>query len=164
MDQTYADLPAIPIASRFTVKEQNLIQRAIKVLESRLFQRDAVLNGVDDVRQYVRLKLGTNVNEAFAILCLDNAHRVICFETLFKGTIDQAAVYPRVILQRALANNAAAVILVHNHPSGRTDPSAADRTITAQITSALSSIGIPVLDHFIVGQGEPYSFAQAGLL
>ncbi|MAH32555.1 MAG: DNA repair protein RadC, partial [Marinobacter sp.] len=95
---------------------------------------------------------------------LDTRHKVLAYEPLFRGTIDGASVYPRVVVQRALAANAAAVIFAHQHPSGNSEPSAADRAITRRLKDALDLIDIRVLDHFIIGEGRPYSFAENGLL
>jgi DNA repair protein RadC len=104
-------------------------------------------------------------HEVFACLLLDNRHRVIAFRELFRGTIDGASVYPREVIKTALANNAAAVIFAHNHPSGLSEPSEADRLITLRLKQALDLIDIRVLDHFIVGDGDnAYSFAENGLL
>ncbi|PKM22587.1 MAG: DNA repair protein RadC, partial [Gammaproteobacteria bacterium HGW-Gammaproteobacteria-14] len=89
-------------------------------------------------------------------------HRVICFERMFTGTIDGAAVYPRVVVQRALENNAAAVIFSHNHPSGCAEPSEADRSITRRLTEALSLVDVRVLDHFVVSQTHWVSLAERG--
>ena len=97
-------------------------------------------------------------------LLLDTRHKVLAYEPLFRGTIDGASVYPRVVVQRALAANAAAVIFAHQHPSGNSEPSAADRAITRRLKDALDLIDIRVLDHFIIGEGRPYSFAENGLL
>ena len=83
---------------------------------------------------------------------------------MFKGTIDQTSVYPRVVVQRALALNASAVILAHQHPSGVTEPSSADRALTDRLKAALTMVDVRVVDHFIVGKGTPYSFAESGLL
>jgi DNA repair protein RadC len=116
------------------------------------------------VRDYLRLKLVAEPNEILAVVFLNSQHQVLAFEPLFKGTVDQTPVYPRVLVQRALALNAAALILAHQHPSGKTEPSVADRAITERLTSALATIDVRVLDHFIVGKGSPYSFAEAGLL
>jgi DNA repair protein RadC len=89
---------------------------------------------------------------------------VIAFEEMFRGTIDCASVYPREILKRALSHNAAAVILAHNHPSGDPKPSAADRSLTQKLKSALGLVDIRVLDHFVIGDGECVSFAELGML
>lgn len=92
---------------------------------------------------------------------LDTKHRLISFEELSRGTIDSAAVYPREVVKAALKHNAAAVILAHNHPSGDTEPSDADRTLTTRLKDALALIDIRVLDHLIIGVGA-YSFAEHG--
>jgi len=115
-------------------------------------------------RRFLSAKLRHQGYEVFGVLFLDNAHRVIAFEELFHGTINGASVYPRVVLQRALAHNAAAVIFAHNHPSGVAEPSTADRQITDTLCNVLSMIDIRVLDHFVIGEEEAVSFAERGLL
>ena len=115
-------------------------------------------------RRFLSAKLRHHGHEVFGVLFLDNAHRVIVFEELFHGTINGASVYPRVVLQRALTHNAAAVIFAHNHPSGVAEPSTADRQITETLSSVLSMVDIRVLDHFIIGEAEAVSFAERGLL
>jgi len=115
-------------------------------------------------RRFLSAKLRHHGHEVFGVLFLDNAHRVIAFEELFHGTINGASVYPRVVLQRALAHNAAAVIFAHNHPSGIAEPSLADRQITDTLTSVLSMVDIRVLDHFVIGEAEAVSFAERGFL
>ena len=102
--------------------------------------------------------------EVFAALFLDTRHRVICFEELFSGTIDGASVHPREVVRRALAHNAAAVILSHNHPSGVAEPSDADRRVTERLRDALSLVDVRVLDHIVVGDRETASFAERGWL
>jgi len=103
-------------------------------------------------------------HELFACLFLDNRHRVIRFEPLFRGTIDGASVHPREVLRQALACNAAAVILAHNHPSGIAEPSDADCRITRRLADALSLVDIRVLDHLIIGDGQCVSLARRGLI
>ena len=144
--------------------EDWIIQQAIMLLENRVFRGGPVLESPAAVRDYLRLKLVAEPNEILAVVFLNSQHQVIAFEPLFKGTVDQTPVYPRVLVQRALALNASALILAHQHPSGKTEPSAADRAITERLTSALATIDVRVLDHFIVGKGSPFSFAEAGLL
>jgi DNA repair protein RadC len=100
----------------------------------------------------------------FAVIFMDGGHRVLSFEPLFRGTIDTASIYPRVVVQRALALNAAALVFAHQHPSGVTQPSRADEAITQTLKTALALVDVRVLDHFIVGEGPPYSFADHGLL
>jgi DNA repair protein RadC len=102
--------------------------------------------------------------EVFCVLHLDNRHRLIAFEELFRGTIDGASVHPREVVKQALARNAAAVILAHNHPSGVAEPSQADELITYRLRDALGLVDIRVLDHLIVGDNRCVSFAERGLL
>lgn len=145
-------------------REDRLIQRAITVLEKRLFHRELPLTNHIDVRRYIRLKLAPEPNEVFAVLFLDRHERPIAFEPLFYGSIASAPVYPRVVLKRALDHNCAAVILAHNHPSGISEPSSADLVQTDQLKQLLSAADVTVLDHLIIGQGEPYSLADHRLL
>lgn len=115
-------------------------------------------------RDFLYSRLRDLGHEVFCCLYLDNRHRVLAFEELFRGTIDGASVHPREVVKRALANNAAAVILAHNHPSGVAEPSQADELITQRLKEALSLVDIRVLDHLIVGDGRCESFAERGLL
>ncbi len=113
---------------------------------------------------YLRAKIGAYPYEVFVVLYLDNRHRVITCEELFRGTIDGASVHPREVVRQCLAHNAAAVIFAHNHPSGVAEPSQADCEITAELRRALALISVRVLDHFIVGTGAPLSLAERGLV
>lgn len=109
-------------------------------------------------------RIGLAEREHFEVAFLDTRHRLIAVERLFSGTIDGAEVQPRIVVQRALLLNAAAIIIAHNHPSGVAEPSAADRIITNRIADACKLLDIRVLDHIIVGKGESYSFALHGLI
>jgi DNA repair protein RadC len=160
---TLADRPCLT-SSTLTPSEQQLIQDAIAVMERRLFQRGPALTRPQEVVDYLRLTLTREDREVFTVVFLDTHHRLIAVEPLFFGTIDGAQVAPRVILHRALVLNCAAIIAAHNHPSGVTVPSDADRTLTTELTAILRRVDIRLLDHLIIGQGEPFSFAQAGLL
>jgi DNA repair protein RadC len=115
-------------------------------------------------RDYLRARLRDRQQEAFCCLYLDTRHRVLRFEEIFHGTIDGAAVYPREVVKKALATNAAAVILVHNHPSGVAEPSRADEALTNRLQQALALVDIRVLDHLVVGESDIVSFAERGLL
>ncbi|PSJ42782.1 hypothetical protein C7I36_08940 [Zobellella taiwanensis] len=126
--------------------------------------REHALTSPELTRQYLQARLRDAPREVFALLLLDNQHRVIKFHELFFGTLDAAAVYPREIVALALKLGAAAVILVHNHPSGVAEPSRADRMITERIQAALGLLDIRVLDHLVVGDGETVSFAERGWL
>ncbi len=129
-----------------------------------LLQKGDALTSPELTRAYLSAPLRGHLHEVFACLFLDNRNRVIGFEELFRGTIDGASVYPREVARQALHHNAAAVIFAHNHPSGDPEPSAADRAITERLQQALALFDIRVLDHFIVGDGQPFSFAEHGLL
>ncbi|EUB83739.1 RadC family protein [Pseudomonas sp. GM30] len=114
------------------------------------------------VRDYLKSMLRHEPHEVFGCLFLDSKHQVLTFEALFRGSIDNTSVHPREVVKRSLANNAAAVILCHNHPSGNSDPSQADRQLTKRLQKALDLIDVRVLDHFIIGDGEPLSMAECG--
>lgn len=142
---------------------QATTEMARRHLQEKLDRSDA-LESPDHTRRYLQSRLRDYPHEVFACLFLDNSHRVIKFEELFRGTINGASVHPREVVKRALSHNAASVILAHNHPSGITEPSQADRHITQQLTNALQLVEIRVLDHLIVGDGVTVSFAERGLL
>lgn len=127
-------------------------------------KRDSALESPQQVRDYLKARLRHEPHEIFGCLFLDTRHRVLAFEALFHGTIDGASVYPRQVVKRALAYNAAAVILTHNHPSGIAEPSQADRLLTTRLKNALALVDVRVLDHFIVGDGEPVSLHELGCL
>ena len=155
------------VEPRFAPMSQSddwIIRQAIALLEQRVFKKGPSLERPAAVKDYLRLKLAAEPNEVFAIVFLNSMHEVLAYEPMFKGTLDSTAVYPRVVVQRALELNAGAVIFSHQHPSGATEPSSADRALTQQLQAALALIDVRVLDHIIVGQGIPYSFAEHGLL
>jgi DNA repair protein RadC len=127
-------------------------------------QRGAAMGSPQSVRDYLRVRLRDMPHEVFCCLYLDNRHRVLAFEELFRGTVNGAAVYPREVVKRALHHNAAATILVHNHPSGVAEPSRADELLTIRLKEALGMIEVRVLDHLVVGEGDCVSFAERGLL
>jgi len=139
------------------------LEMSRRYLEERL-QRGEPLTSVAQTRTYLQAQLRRYPFEVFACLFLDNRHRVIEFEELFRGTIDGASVHPREVLRRAIYHNAAAVILAHNHPSGVSEPSTADTRITHRLKEALALIDVRLLDHFVIGDGEPTSLAELGLI
>ncbi|MFW0887925.1 RadC family protein [Pseudomonas sp. P105] len=145
-------------------QEDHLIKKAISILEQRMFKRGPYLERPQDVRQYLRLQLAGETQEVFSALFLDARHRVVAYEPLFYGTIDSVSVYPRRILQRALEHQCVAIIVAHNHPSGDKNPSQGDKEITKVLNDLLPKLNVRLLDHFIIGEGEPYSFAEAGLI
>ena len=116
------------------------------------------------VRDYLQLLLAGRQQEVFLVLFLDTQHRVIAAEELFHGTLSQTSVYPREVVKRALAHNAAAVILAHNHPSGVAEPSQADQLLTSALKQALGLVDVCVLDHFVVATGQTLSFAEKGMI
>ncbi len=124
----------------------------------------SALNAPDATRKFLLAQLRDRPYEVFCCLYLDNRHRLIAFEELFRGTINGANVHPREVLRQTLFHNAAAVILAHNHPSGVLEPSQPDEFITLRLRDALALIDVRVLDHFIVGDGRCFSFAEHGLL
>jgi DNA repair protein RadC len=133
-----------------------LLQAALEIARRHFaesLQRDDCLTSPAQTRQYLHARLRDRKHEVFACLMLDNRNRVIAFRELFRGTIDGASVYPREVVKQALADNAAAVILAHNHPSGVCEPSQADIRITERLRKALGLVDIRVLDHVIVGDG-----------
>lgn len=125
---------------------------------------ESVLNDPTRAGDFIAMKLRHHPNEVFAVAFLDTQLRLLAFEEMFRGSIDSTEVHPRELVRRALALNAAAVILAHNHPSGVAEPSQADRLITGRIKDALGLIGVRVIDHLIVGHGRPTSLAERGLL
>ena len=144
-------------------EQSSVIRLALAVLEAR-HRPGEPLASPGDTRAYLRLLLGERKCEVFGCLFLDNRHRVRGVEELFQGTIDGASVHARVVVQRALEVNAAAVLFFHNHPSGVAEPSRADEAITRRLRDALALVDIRVLDHFIVTGEQSLSFAERGLL
>lgn len=145
------------------VQLQASIELSRRFLLSEL-HKSAVFTSADAVREFLMLALKAQQREQFCVLFLDAQNQLICFETLFKGTINAASVYPREVVKEALKHNAAAVIFAHNHPSGIAEPSEADKLITKKLVSALDLVDIRVLDHMIVADAHCVSFAQRGLL
>ena len=145
------------------VQLQAVLEMGRRALSEAMKLTDA-LNSPQAVRDYLRLTLANLPHEVFVAVFLTAQNRVITVEELFRGTLTQTSVYPREIVKRALAHNAAAVILAHNHPSGEASPSAADRALTKALAEALALIDVRVLDHFIVAPGASMSFAEQGML
>jgi DNA repair protein RadC len=146
-----------------TTEDEQAILRALEILESRFQSRD-VLGNTAAVKAYLRLQAQGLAHEVFAVMYLDAHHRLITYEPMFRGTLTQTSVYPREIVKQALACNAAAVILHHNHPSGVCAPSAADLTVTHSLQAALALVDVAVLDHVITSDNGAFSMAECGLL
>lgn len=156
--------PTIPTNNHYpphqTSSLNELLEHAAEVLAQK-YKREGTFTNPNNVKEYLRLKLGSYDREVFALMLLDNQHQLIRFEELFFGTIDAASVYPREVVKTALYANAGAVIFAHNHPSGDPEPSQADRRITTRLIDALSLIDVRVLDHIVVGE-DCVSFAERG--
>ena len=143
-----------------------LLQATLEIVRRSLLEtikESDVLSNPGVARNYLKLKMRDYEHEVFACMFLDNQHRVLGFEEMFRGTIDGASVHPREIVKRAMHYNAAAVILVHNHPSGSNEPSKADENITKELKRSLELIDVRVLDHFVVGE-QVTSFVERKLL
>lgn len=159
--QTFCQAPGLGLAKYVQLQASQELMR--RFLDEKLMRANA-LTSPELTRLFLQSRLRDQAREVFALLLLDNQHRVIEFNELFFGTLDAAAVYPREIVTLVLKRGAAAVILVHNHPSGVAEPSHADRLITERIQAALGLLDIRVLDHLVVGDGETVSFAERGWL
>lgn len=126
--------------------------------------RDETLTEPRRCGEYLRAKLRTQPHEVFACLFFDARMRVIAYEELFRGTIDGATVHTREVVRRAIVHNASALIVAHNHPSGTNEPSPADLVVTRRLLDALALIDVRLLDHFVIGDGTPYSMAERGMV
>ncbi len=140
------------------------LMRLAKMLARRRLKRGRSMENPDAVFNALQTLLMDYEREVFGMVLLDNRHRIIEFVELFQGTINTASVYPREVVKHALAQNAAAVVLVHNHPSGDPEPSHADRQITDRLKQALSPVEIRLLDHVVVGSEGNVSFAERGYI
>ncbi|MES9827227.1 MAG: DNA repair protein RadC [Candidatus Thiodiazotropha sp.] len=142
---------------------QAVLEMARRYLHEQL-ETSGSLTTPEQTQDYLRARLRHYAYEVFSCLFLDNRHRVIRYEELFRGTIDGANVHPREVVRRALELNAAALIFAHNHPSGVAEPSRADRQITQRLKDALALVDIRVLDHIVIGEGEAVSLAERGMI
>ena len=140
-----------------------VLELARRALASQL-QEKTIFSNPQAIREYLQLQLGSREHEIFAVLFLDASHRLIVLEEMFRGTLTQTSVYPREVVVRALALNAANVVLAHNHPSGTAQASRADEAITQTLKAALALIDVRVLDHFIVTRTAAVSMAEMGLI
>lgn len=142
---------------------QAIFEMSRRALAEQMQLRD-VLSSPQQVRDYLRLKLGAMAREVFMVLFLDAQNRVLAQEELFAGSLTQTSVYPREVVKRALHYNAASVIFAHNHPSGVAEQSQADEMLTDALKQALALVEVKVLDHFIIAGNHTLSFAERGLL
>lgn len=155
MSQHYDDQPG---------QGDHIINQALAILESRQRHLGHAFTQPKAAADFLRLKMGEYEREVFAVMLLDNQHRLLDYQELFFGTINAGSVYPREVVKAVLGKNAAAVILAHNHPSGMAEPSDADKAITARLQEVLEVVDVQVLDHFVVGQHDVVSFAERGLI
>jgi DNA repair protein RadC len=145
------------------VDADEVLQVAQEVLLGRV-RGSEVLSSPLAVRDFLRVKLGTLEHEVFAVVHLDTQNRVIEYVEMFRGTVSQTSVYPREVVREAMKRNSAAMLLVHNHPSGSTQPSRADEMLTQTLKAALALVDVRVLDHLIVAGDDILSMAERGLL
>lgn len=144
--------------------DDGIIEQALRIMETRATAPGQFMSDPQTGGLFFRLRLGTEEREHFEVAFLDNRHCLIAVERLFSGSVDGSEVYPRVVVQRALALNAVAVMLAHNHPSGNPEPSPADRMLTSRLREALALVDIRVLDHFVVTAKDAVSMATRGLM
>lgn len=162
-----ADLASFSAAKGLGAAKYAQLQAVLELARRHLaeeLQQGEALSDPHAAGQFLRARLRDLDHEVFAALFLDAQHRVLAFEILARGTIDGAAVYPREVVKAALRHRAAALIFAHNHPSGAVEPSAADRVLTERLRQALATVDVRVLDHLVIGEGAPASFAARGWL
>lgn len=164
MNSTHVPSDMRALAALSPAQEDVLIEKAMRILDRRLFTRGPKLESQSEVSRFLKLKLAGMDHEVFCIIFLDTKHQALAFEMMFHGDVDHTSVHPRQVLKRAIAHNASAVIAAHNHPSGCTTPSEADRALTQRLRKALALIDVRLLDHIIVGAGDPLSMNQHGLM
>ena len=159
MEQSLIPLtPALPLAA------QRMVKRALTLLDRHLRETGVAFTSTQAAHDWLKLKMAGLEREEFMVLYLNQQIQLIAHETLFAGSISSTEVHPREVAKRALYFNAAAVILAHNHPSGETTPSQADKALTQRLVQALQLVDIRVPDHLIVGGTQILSFAEHGLL
>lgn len=146
-----------------SARERGTLRRAADILK-RHMRTSPVMDGTQIVRDFLSCKLGHQTREVFAVLYLNAQHELIEYVEEFFGTLTATCVYPRELIKRALALNASAVVLAHNHPSGEPEPSAADEALTRSVKQAMDLVDVRTLDHIVVGGGQSVSFAERGLL
>lgn len=144
--------------------DDQILARAAEILRARLREPGKAITSPGIAKDYLKLTIGQLEHEVFVVMFLDSQNRIIAAEEMFRGTVNCTSVYPREVVKTALRHNAAAVMLAHNHPSGTVTPSTADEHLTRTLDSALKLVEVRVLDHFVVGAQECYSFAENGLL
>lgn len=151
-------------STTLTVSENRSVYKALKILERKLLIDETVFNSPGRVADFLKLKLGFEEREIFAVMFLDAQNRLIEYAPMFYGTVCESSVYPREVVKKALSLNAASVIFSHNHPSGKPVESEADKLLTKQLEATLKMVDVKVLDHIIVAGNKSLSFLEKGLL
>lgn len=164
LNSTDGELSGLMLFSQREVNQITATPELFRRHQKQPLMRGSPLSSPAETLDYLRTSLRDRRREIFTCLFLDTRHRIIACEELFQGSIDGACVYPRVVAEKALRHGAAAVIIAHNHPSGIAEPSLSDQAITRRLREALSLFEIRLLDHFVIGDGEPVSMASRGLL
>jgi DNA repair protein RadC len=144
-----------------SISPDELLKIAASIVKDNMLSGES-LTDINETKKYFSLKIGNLEYETFNCVFLDNRHRVIAMDELFRGTIGSASVHPREVVKEALKHNAAAIIFAHNHPSGEPEPSEADRQLTNKLKKALELVDIRVLDHIVIGGINSVSFAERG--
>lgn len=147
-----------------TSGDDAVIAQAIAIIDARLRRNPVALLSPKDVINFLRLSISEREHEVFVVLWLDAQNRLICYEELFRGTLTQASVYPREVVKSALAHNAAAVIMAHNHPSGVAEPSRADEALTVTLKQSLALVDVKLLDHIVIAADSAVSLAERGII
>lgn len=168
LGQVFRAQPQALLAEKGLGKARVATIKAVLELAERMtleqVEAGPVLSGADAVKRLLILRLDGQERELFAALFLDTRHRLLSYEVLFTGTIDSASVYPREIIRRCLALNAAGIVLAHNHPSGLAEPSIADIALTERLKPLLAEMGVRLLDHIVIGRGHAVSMAERGIV
>lgn len=162
--QSHAKLLVRDAKGRYAAATPEIIIEVARQVIDQKMQRGDKFSSPDVVKDYLQMKLAGLEHEVFAALFLDNQHRLIAYREMFRGTIDSASVHPREVVKEALALNAGAMIVAHNHPSGHPEPSPADRQITKRLRDALALVDVRLIDHIVVGGFTSESFAELGFL
>ena len=141
-----------------------IIEMACRLVDRKFSGYEEVITSPEQAKRYLKARIAHLEHEVFGIAFLNNKHFIIGFEIMFRGTVDSASVYPREVVKEALRYNCSAVLICHNHPSGDVEPSGSDIKLTSRLKHALDLVDVRVLDHLIVGSGEPYSMAENQLI
>lgn len=158
------DLPASPVGDALVTRKLSVAKEILlRDLTARMKAR-SVLGSPDAAREWLKIRCADMEHEVFLLLHLDVRNRLIDAEEIFRGTLTHTSVYPREVVKSVLAHNTASLMLAHNHPSGDTEPSQADRQLTKQLSSALSLVDVRIVDHFVVAGDRILSFAEQGFL